>query len=228
MSEPAATQPTPARQRARKLLTVVAVVLVCLGVVATRAVLEGRAALARGDQALADGDQAEAVAQWRRAARWYVPLAPHVGGAYDRLEELAAAAEARGDRDTALAAWEGVRSSINATRSFYTPQAERLDPANRHIAALRAASPDDAAAAPGQDEATRAAWHYQLLSRDDGPSLGWSVLALLGFALWIGAALLFALRGVTADDRLVPRTAAWAGLGVAAGLVVWMLGLYNA
>ena len=212
----------------RKLLVVAVVVVACLGVVVTRAILDGRAALADGDAAAAAGDHAEAIHQWRRAARWYVPLAPHVGEAYDRLEELARAAEAGGDRDTALAAWEGVRSSVMATRSFYTPYADRLDTANARIAELRAATAEDAAAAPRQSQAERAAWHLELLRRDDSPSVGWSVIALLGFAAWIGGGLLFALRGITADDRLVPRTAAWAGVAVAAGLVVWMIGLYKA
>lgn len=215
-------------RRARKLLVVAVVVVACLGVVVTRAILEGRAALAHGDAAMAEGDTAEAIHQWRRAARWYVPLAPHVGGAYDRLEELARTAEARGDRDTALAAWEGVRSSVKATRSFYTPHADRLEIADGRIAELRSATAEDAAAAPGQSQAERAAWHLELLRRDDSPSVGWSVIALLGFAMWIGGGLLFALRGITAEDRLVPRTAAWAGAAVAAGLVVWMIGLYNA
>jgi hypothetical protein len=212
----------------RRLITVAVVVFACLGVVVTRACMEGRAALHAGDDALADGDQAEAIAQWRRAARWYVPLAPHVGDAYDRLEELARAAEARGDTDTALAAWEGIRSSIKATRSFYTPHGDRLEPANRRIAELRAATPADAAAAPGQSEAERVTWHHDLLQRDESPSTGWSVIALFGFALWIGGGLLFALRGITAEDRLVPRTAGMAGIGVAVGLFIWMLGLYNA
>jgi hypothetical protein len=212
----------------RKVLTWAIVVFACLGVVVTRAIVEGRRALSAGDDALVDGDTDEAIAQWRRAARWYVPLAPHVGDAYDRLEQLARDAEARGDRDTALAAWEGIRGSIKATRSFYTPHSDRLEPANRRIAALRAATPEDARAAPDQTEAQRTAWHYDLLARDDGPSLGWSILALLGFATWIGGGLLFALRGITPEDRLVRRTAAIAGIAVAAGLLVWMTGLYYA
>ena len=69
----------------RKLIAVGVVVAICLAVVVTRAVLEGRAALSAGDRAHAAGDQHEAITQWRRAARWYVPGAPHVGRAYDRL-----------------------------------------------------------------------------------------------------------------------------------------------
>jgi hypothetical protein len=199
----------------------------CLGVVVTRAVWEGRAALRAGDAALADGDPHEAVAWYRRAARWYVPLAPHVGDAYDRLEDLAEAAEGSGDVELALAAWRAVRGSILATRSVYTPHADRLDPANQRIAALMARV-EGPQADPGKSEAQRRDWHYALLARDEAPSVPWSIVALLGFAMWLGGGVLFAARGVTAEDALAARPAALAAALVAVGLVVWMLGLYNA
>jgi hypothetical protein len=211
----------------RRLVTAALVAAFCLGVVVTRAVWQGRGALADGDAAAEAGDREEAIRWWRRAARWYVPLAPHVGDAYDRLEELATAAEAGGELSIALLAWQGVRGSILATRSFYTPHEDRLDPANRHIASLmqRLEGP---AADPAKSAAEREAWHLQLLSRDESPSIGWTIVALLGFATWIGGGVLFALRGVSTEDRLVVRAATTAGLAVVAGLFVWLLGLYNA
>ncbi len=211
----------------RKLIAAAVLVLVCGGVLVTRAVWQGRSALARGDRAEAAGHHRAAIEAWARAARWYVPGAPHVGRAYQRLEALAAQAEERGDRDTALAAWRRVRGSILATRSFFTPFADHLEPANRHIAALMAAVEGDAAD-PGRSEAERAEWHYRLLTRDDAPSVLWSVVALLGFALWLGGGILFALRGLTGEDKLDRAKAVWSGVMVAVGLVVWLLGLYAA
>ena len=217
------------RTRRRTIAAIALLVLVCLGVVVTRAVWEGRQALSAGDSALATGDADEAIAQWRRAARWYVPGAPHVGDALDRLEELATQAAERGDIDLALAAWRGVHGAIKATRSFYTPNADRLEPAMRAISELMARQEavmhDTGDPTPDPE---RAAWHYQLLARDEAPAVGWTVLALLGLGLWIGGGLTFALRGVSSEDRLVPRPAAAAGIMVAVGLVVWMLGLYMA
>lgn len=214
----------------KKLSTVALVTGLCLGVVMTRAVWEGTRALAEGDAAQTQGDPQAAITQWRRAARWYVPGARHMRVAYDRLERLAVQAEDRGDLDTALAAWRGIRGSILATRSLYTPFAERLEPANRHIAALMAELEGRTRAGNRStpDEAERAVWHYDLLARSHGPSPFWSLVAILGFALWMGGGLLFAWRGVTAEDELVPRTAAYAGLMVAGGLLVWMLGLHLA
>jgi hypothetical protein len=233
----------PRRARQRKLAALALVLAVCLAAVMTRAVWAGARALANGDAAEQRGELALAVDLWRQAARWYVPGATHVAAAYQRLDTLARAAEARGDLDTALAAWRGIRSSILATRSFYLPHAERLEPANRRIAVLMAALERAPARGPGDDGAPApdiappaddlgddedAAWHYQRLAPVPGPSPFWSLVAIIGFATWLAGGLVFALRGVTPDDRLVPRTAAYAGILVACGLVIWFLGLYLA
>lgn len=211
----------------RKVAIGAAVAGICIGVVVTRAVWDGYAALAEAQAAVDRGDLADAVAWYRRAARWYVPGAPHVARAYDRLEAIAREAERNGDIDTALAAWRGIRSSILATRSVYTPFAERLDPANRRIAALMA-EVEGPSADPGASAAEREAWHYDLLRRDDAPSVAWSLVALAGFAMWVGGGLWFALRAVTPDDKWVGRVAARSGIAIAAGLVLWLVGLYRA
>ncbi|HWN71651.1 MAG TPA: hypothetical protein VNM90_28635, partial [Haliangium sp.] len=248
--------------RRRTLAALGLLLAVGLAAVVTRAVWAGSRALANGDAAQQRGEIGQAVDLWRQAARWYVPGASHVEGAYQRLEDLARAAEQRGDVDTALAAWTGVRSSILATRSFYLPHAERLEPANQRIAALMAARERALAAGdasgdggdatgagdasgdggdatgadavgagapgpPGPADASGdavAAWHYERLAPVPGPSVAWSVIAIIGFATWLAGGLIFALRGVTHDDRLVPRTAAYAGILVAVGLVIWLLG----
>lgn len=232
-SEEDANEPTAPRKAAddrrrqlrRKVAAVLIVVGLCAGVVVTRAVWDGRSALASGDEALVRGERDVAIRYWRRAARWYVPLAPHVGDAYERLMDLGKQAEAQGDVTTALAAWRGVRGSVLATRSFYTPFDEHLALANARIAELMAKQEGDSA---GKSQKERREWHYALLTRDHNPSVFWTVIALMGFAMWIGGGLLFALRGITADDTLVPRNAAYAGILVAIGLVIWMTGLYLA
>jgi hypothetical protein len=198
-------------------------VAICLAAVLARVFWDGRSALALGDEAMAKGDSTEAMTQWRRAARWYAPGAPHVVDAYERLETLAKAAEEKDDRKTALDAWRAVRSSILATRSFYTPFPDRLVHANERIAALMA----KADTAHGTEEERRQ-FHYELLARDDSPRVGWALLALAGFAAWVGGGFWFARRGVGEDGKLERRTAARAGVLIALGILVWMLGLYQA
>jgi hypothetical protein len=200
--------------------------VVGLGVVVMRVFWDGHAALVAGDEALARGDIEGAVVAWRRAARWYAPAAPHVATAYERLETLAREADAHQDRAGALLAWRAIRSSALATRSFYQPYADKLDAANERIAVLMAA--EEKAADPRQDEEARRKVQLALLVRDDAPNLGFTVLALVGFAAWVGGGFWFARRGVSADDQLDRRTAIRSGLLVVAGLGLWMLGLYNA
>jgi hypothetical protein len=204
----------------------VLVVALGLGVVVTRVFWDGRQALSAGDAAMARGDVAGALTGWRRAARWYAPGAPHVEDAYDRMEALARAAEEKGDDAVALDAWRGVRSSSLSTRSFYTPHADRLAVANERIAALTARL--EVAMDAKKREEERRAFHLGLLVRDDAPSVPWTLLALAGFATWVGGGFWLARRGVTADDRLDRRNAIRAGALVAVGLVLWLLGLYKA
>ena len=212
--------------RQRLLFGAIAAVLI-LGTLSVRAVWEGRSALSKGDDAAEANDPDGAIRWYRRAARWYLPFAPHVGRAYDKLEDLARAAEAQGKLDLATRAWTGVRSSVRATRSFYTPFEERLDEADKEIARLMAAI--EVAPRPDKsDVAEREAWHYQALRKDHMPSVAWSIIALLGLALWIGGGFLFALKAVNDDDELVRPVAINAGVAVGLGLVIWLTGLYFA
>ncbi len=227
--------------RKRRLVAIALAVAVCLGAVLSRVFWDGHAALVQGDAAhraaetartAGDGTGAHeleqrAITRWRRAARWYAPGAPHVAHAYARLEALARVAEAAGDRDLALDAWRAIRSSALATRSFYTPYEKELHAANQRIASLMAAL-EDPALDPAHDQAGRAAWHLGLLERDEAPSVGFSILAILGFFTWVGGGFWFAWRGVGADDKLDRRQAVVAGVLVAVGLLVWMVSLYKA
>jgi hypothetical protein len=204
------------------------VVLFALGVVVTRAFWDGRRALAAGDAAVARGDSAEAVTQWRRAARWYLPGAPHVADAYARLEAIALEADAHGDTRLALDAWRAVRSSVLATRSFYTPFPLKLTRANDRIADLMAKQEVAQDPEKAQQQGEIRSFHLGLLLRDEAPSVPWTLVALLGFAAWVGGGFWFARRGVTAEDKLDRKTAARAGLLILGGLLLWMLGLYRA
>jgi hypothetical protein len=211
----------------RRLAEIGAVAAFCLAVVVVRVFVSGRAEYRAAEAALSSGDTDEAVTRLRRAARWYAPGNPYVRRALDRLEEIATRAEAAGDVRAARFAWEAERAAILSVRSFYTPEAERLGPANRHIAALLARE-EGPAADPGRSEAQRTAWHLALLERDDAPRVGWTALALLGFAGWIAGALTFIFRGVDAEDRLRPRAALWSAVVIIVGYAAFLMGLSRA
>lgn len=212
---------TASRQTA---LRIAAVVLAVLVLFAVRVSSSARSELAEARSLEAQGDRAASVAHYRRAARMTVPLAPTSDEALARLAAIGAEAEGAGDSDLALSAWRSVRAAILGSRSFYVPARDRLEEADRHIAHLMAqqpAAPIEASASPEEREAA----HLALLEAEVGPSPGWSIVALVGLAMWISAAFLFATRAFGEDDALVPREARkWAGVFVV-GFFFFALGL---
>lgn len=199
----------------RVLVLVVTAALVVVAVAATRAVWEGGSALDDGDAALARGDRAEAIASWRRAARWYVPVVGVTGDAFDRLERLAGAAEAEGDTATALAAWQAVRGAAVAIRGATAPFDDRRRAADARIAAILAVQPA-AATAAGATVVARTAWHTRILEGAVRPTRPWLALAVLGLAAMIAGGALAA--SATARTR-------HASLILALGAAAWLAGV---
>jgi len=198
----------------RALALAVIAVVVVLAAAATRAVWAGGRALDDGDAAMARGDHAEAIASWRRAARWYVPLVGASEDAFDRLAKLATEAEARGDVATARLAWQAVHGATLAIRGATAPFDDRRRAADAHVARLLAADPNPGAGATVDE---RTAWHARVLAGAARPTRGWLVLALAGLAaLVVGGAML------AAGERTRLRTAE---LVLALGAAAWLAGI---
>ena len=195
----------------RRALMIAAVVVAALGALAIRVVVEGRAALHRGDELLHAGESRAAVVEYEVAARWYLPLAPHVAEAYAQLHALTG-----GDAPLALAAWRAIRSAARATRSHAGEAAD----ADAAIAKLEA---DDAERGSGDLAGYRAE-----LARDERAGIPGALLAALGIALWLAGAALLAWHAVNARGLFAPRRALVGGGVLVAGLALWLLGLYNA
>jgi hypothetical protein len=192
-------------------------VLICLALVAVRVVWSSRSEWKSAEAATGEMK----LIHLGRAARMYAP-----GNPYSRraLSALAEAGRAMGQNPGALAAWQEVRSAILATRSFYTPHPQLLDEANAAIAQLMA---ERDAPTRGSLE-TRKSWHAAKLAEDEAPSVGWSVIAILGLFVWIGAAVALIVRGVDENDRFRPKIAVGLGVGILFGLVLFFLGLARA
>ena len=206
----------------KRALVIAACVVAVLGLLAVRVVIEGRRALAEGDAALAAKRPLDAIAAWETAARWYLPLAPHVDDAYARLVELA-----KSDRRSALIAWRAVRRAATATRSLWTPHGDDLAAANAAIAQLSAEHPEGAPAA-GATGPEKTAYFAARLAEDRRPSIAAAALAILGILSWLAGIGVVIRRGTTAGGGLVKRPAL---VGIAlslVGIVVWAVGLYNA
>ena len=208
----------------KRWLVALALAGAVVGALAARVTLAGRAALADGDAAFMRGEVPEAIAGWEAAARWYLPLAPHVDDAYDRLAQLAARAEHDHDPARALAAWRAIRSAALATRGAWSPHAGERATADAAIARLEAADPEGSPKA-GADVPTRLAWYASQLARDRRPGGGAAALSILGIVAWLAGLVALARRGITPAGRVARRPAAVAGGITLAGLACWAIGL---
>jgi hypothetical protein len=208
----------------RRALRVAVIVSVVLAAVAVRVVTSAAEELRRGEQFEVRGDLEGAVVAYRRAARWYAPLSPYHVRALDKLAAIGASAEHAGDSARALSAYRAIRGAILAARSVYVPESARLDAANQRIAALMASEPPPPMDAGKSREELRLE-HLALLEADPGPSVGWTLVLLLGFASWVAGAFAFTQRAIDADDRFVPREARRWGALIALGFGLFVLGM---
>jgi hypothetical protein len=204
-----------------------ALALIALGLVTLRVLWSSHGEWREAERCLAENDASMAVDHFGRAARLYAPGSPWVERSLGRLEEMALGAEAHKDDSLALMAWRELRSSVLATRSFYTPHPAALERANHHIARLTARN-EPPAVAPGAKLEVRERWHAARLGQDDAPSVLWAVLALLGLMGWIGAAIGFLLRGIDEEARLRKDAAIGWALGIVAGLGLFLIALGRA
>jgi hypothetical protein len=195
-----------------------------VGAATARVASSGEKEIALSSDALKAGDPHAAAEHARRAAGWYMPGAPHVRVAYERLLALGATAEGLGDRDTALFAFRGVRIAAIETRWILTPHEEDLEKADRALARIEAEAPR----APGmRNEPLGKVEREQLaaLARDESPSTPWVVALVAGALAWaIGAAIAARRLGPTIDLRRASP-----GLAVAAaGIVAWLVAIWRA
>jgi hypothetical protein len=215
------------RTRWRSVLVVMADVMAVSGAAYVRVLVTARQAIIRAEESLAAGRPDDALFHYRRAAHAYAPLNPWNSLAYDRLWQMGRKAELTGDQDGALQAYRAIRSAILAARSLYTPHAGRLEEVDGRIARLMARQPAPAIDAD-KSEAQRMHEHLDLLRSTPEPDPFWSLVLVLGFASWVGAAACFIVLGLTRDlaIRRVPALASAAAFVVGMGL--WLAGLFLA
>jgi tetratricopeptide (TPR) repeat protein len=171
-----------------------------------------------------EGDLEAAIVHYRRAARWYAPFSPYHVQALAALGRIGAEAEQKPDVELALSAYRAVRSAILSTRSFYVPERERLDAADKRIASLMAGLPPPQMDA-GKSREQLEQEHLALLQHDPDPKLGWTLLLLLGFAAWVGGAFAFTLRAIDSEDRFIRREAVRWGAVIVVGFALFVLGM---
>jgi hypothetical protein len=226
----------PERTRQRRALPFVLAALTLVLALAGRGIVEGNTSMRRSDELLSQGDVDGSIAQAMRAARWYVPLAPHPTRAYDRLRDIALRAELAGDTETALLAWQAIRGAAHATRTLWTPFRDRLLEADDHIATILASKPP-----PGIDRETPRELlvrEHRALLAEETSARPWAIVALYAglFAFLAGtwrASSTFDRARPTMPSRFglaserVERVVSYGALA-AIGLVVFVVALLRA
>jgi len=204
---------------------VAAVAGVALGMVCVRVAWSGGHEHEQGLAALGARDEDAAIERLSHSARWYLPGSSRVRQALDELLALGRRAEARGDVETALAAYREVRRSIRAVRSLWIPNVDLQPVADERIAHLMAGQSDRSRAGEAAPFEARKAEHLALLVRDDAPDAGWSLLVVLAFFGWVGAAFAFVWQAWDREGGFHPaRALYWAGVVVAC-LAVWIVAM---
>jgi hypothetical protein len=150
------------------------VALVALSVLAAREVAIGRTHLKGADDDATRGDWAGAIAHLRAAAQARAPGSPWPERAAARLEDLARAAEMRGDDDTALVAYGALRAAALSTRTIGSSRTSWRHEAEEGVARIA----DRRQAASGAHDAhERAASVRETLQREDIPPM-WRLAAM--------------------------------------------------
>ena len=178
----------------RRAVRIAVVVLVALGAICARVALSGQAALERGRANLQAGDAELAGLDLREAIGWTLPgWAPWRGEAIALLWDLQGQQAARGEVPEAVATLTALRAGLYASRSLLVDDDAEHARVDAALAPLMARWEELAASAEGRrvpGSAEEREIHFAAtLARDRLPDARLGILAVIGFALWVGATL---------------------------------------
>jgi hypothetical protein len=202
-----------------------AVSLLGLLAMTVHALRAGESALERAEAAFDRGELRETIREARRSASLIAPGASHMERAFTRLMVVARGAEAAGELDVALLAWEGVRSAALEGRTSFGPPSDHLRRANENLARLGARRVGERGTS---DPKALESGLERDLSRNVTRSASWSLA--LGTGLGLSAIGLgwAAFRGIRRDGSLSRRELVAGLLIASAGAACWAFAVYRA
>lgn len=192
-----------------------------LAVATLRAVLDGEREIMASDAAFDANDLHASIQHARRAASAYAPRAPHVERGYERLLAIARGAEASGQADVALLAWQAQRAAVLESQSILRPFPERLEEANRNLARLQAAK------TAAEAERTEVAQRLFRNAQGREARAPWGALLAAGLLLAAGGLGWFAAAGVAADGTIHWLRGRWGLVTVALGAALWAAAAFH-
>lgn len=211
---------------ARSLLLATALVAAAFGVLAIRSLHEGQKATLQAEAAFDRGDLRACIEQAERAASMSFPGAAHVERGFARLLVVARGAEAKGEGELAIRAWEAIRAAAVEGGSALASPRQELSQANQNLARLRSQRPTSHLGTVAPAELER-----ELLRQLGAPpAVSGALLAAvaLGFSLTAGGILWAAFRGLSPEGRFSPRPFATGLLVTAVGVACWTIAVYRA
>jgi hypothetical protein len=203
------------------------VVLVGLSAVMTaRVITRGTAALESSDRAFDRGELESAVLEARTAALAYVPGAPHVSSAYERLAAIARGAEAEGRYALARTAWSSVERCALETGHWFDSRDAALEEARAGLGRLdRVAAEQRAGEVGGSTTGTSVARQQDALVAARSARGTHLVILALAFVLLAAGFAWGGLRGITAQGRTNRRGLIIGLVLVLCGASCWVLAL---
>jgi hypothetical protein len=182
----------------------------------------GELEMEQSDRSFHGGDLVASLAHARRAAALYVPGAPHVKAARDRLIAIAQGSESTGRTDIARRAWGAVRSCALETQPFGSRQ--DLQRAGSRLAVLTAASKDGRSSRPGMSQPGS----LEVLPGPVGPRWPWTAVLVAGLLTTVAGLAVMARSGTDSAGHLRWRPAGWALALFVVGVACWTLAMVGA
>lgn len=211
-----------------KLINIFLVVLLVLLAIFLKVYLSSRVEYRKAEAAFQEQDYHKAITHYERCIQWYTPASKYVADAAQKLWQIGELAEGQGKNDLALEAYESLRSSFYAVRSFYTPYREWIARCDEKIASLVAAKGPTVKRDIGKSYAQRKAEYLKLLKKDVAPNVAWSVLLEAGFVGWIGSTIAFIFQAFSREGGLHNKKALFWGSLIMAFYTLWIIGMLKA
>lgn len=191
--------------------------------------IQGYREYQRAETSRAKGDFTAAITHYQRSIKWYLPGAFYVTKAAEGLWKIGEEAQEKGEREMALTAYQELRSSFYAARSFYTPGREWIERCNEKIATLMAqweATSSERKERASLEELRQR--HLAILTQKDRPDYFWSIVLEIGFFGWVGATVGFIMQVFQGEKGSVAKRAlAWGALFLVS-YFFWIVGMLKA
>lgn len=209
------------------VLVALGIMIAAGGLLTTNVMRRGQIELQASRGQVATGKLEQAVVHARNAASAYVPAAPHVAAAYRQLVEIARKAEGQGDIDTALFAWQALRSAALQTRWVIVTHNAQLQVANASIARLSATKPP-ASGASIQDTGQIQQHLHMMLTTPRYPAAMWVIVIVSSFAMGAAGLIYTGLKGFTQKGEVVTKHLRIGLVVTATAVILWLTALWFA